>query len=214
MNKYEYKVAGCFNIDKKAIIQEFVEFVEGRMSFDEFRHNYETNQDYQKLLDDKKPNEKDIYRRNDTINQSLYYYKWSTTLGRLGFQHYIIKYLQYYNVLVRPTMIYQDEHNLRVSIQPSYVNIDDEAFLKAIITSAPEELTKSEQKKWLKEKIKSLFVYDVKPPRWIQDPEWPIVNGKPLVFKSQTREHKDDERVWYTFYDPTTGEETTISQFY
>jgi len=195
-------------------MQEFIEFVEGRMPFNEFRRNYETNKDYKKLLDDKKPNEKDTYRKNDTINQSLHYYKWSTTLGKLGVQHYITRYLQYYNVSVSPTAIYDDELQFMADIQPSYVNIEDEDFLNAIIASVPEELTKSQQKKWLKEKIKSLFVYDVKPPRWIQDPEWPIVNGKPLVFKSQTRERKDDERVWYTFYDPTTGEETTVSQFY
>ena len=48
----------------------------------------------------------------------------------------------------------------------------------------------------------------------IQSPEWPIVNGKPLVFRGQSKEKKYDERVFYYFYDPDTGEETVIEQMY
>ena len=200
-------------MDKNTIIQEFVDFVEGRMSFDEFHRNYETNHDYKKILDDKKPNEKDIYRKNDTINQSLHYHKWSTTLGKLGVHHYILRYLQYYNISVCPTTYYQEEHNFKLSIQPNYVNLNEE-FLNNVIASAPSELTLIGKKKWLKEKIKSIFQYDSKPPKWIQDSEWPIVDGKTLVFKSQTKENINDERVYYTFYSPETKEEKVIIQFY
>ncbi len=59
-----------------------------------------------------------------------------------------------------------------------------------------------------------MFKYDTKPPRWIQDPEWPIIDGKPLIFKSQTKEKLDDERVYYTFYNPETKEEQIVCQFY
>ena len=53
-------------------MQEFIEFVEGRMPFNEFRRNYETNKDYKKLLDDKKPNvSQDRYAHRDaTIDKS------------------------------------------------------------------------------------------------------------------------------------------------
>jgi hypothetical protein len=59
-----------------------------------------------------------------------------------------------------------------------------------------------------------MFKYDSKPPKWIQDPEWPIIDGKPFVFKSQTKDRKNDERVFYTFYNPETKEERVIIQFY
>ncbi len=39
-------------MNKEKIIQELIEFAEGRMSFKEFQQNYETNKDYYKLLDD------------------------------------------------------------------------------------------------------------------------------------------------------------------
>lgn len=207
-------------MDKKEIIKEFVDFVEGKMSFEEFQNNYEKNDDYKKILDDKKPNEMFTYQKGETINQSLQHYKnfplfkWSTALGKLTVQSYIKRYLQYYNVPFQPTNIYMDEHKFRLSIQPSYVHIEDEKFLNEIIQQAPKELSKSKQKKWIKDKIKELFKFDNKPPRWVQDPEWPIVNGKPLVFKGQTKEQKNDERVFYTFYNPETQEETKVMQFY
>jgi uncharacterized protein YwqG len=38
---------------------------------------------------------------------------------------------------------------------------------------------------WLKEKIKTDFRYLKKQPKWLQSPEWPIGNGKPMVFLGQ-----------------------------
>ena len=201
-------------MDKKVIIQEFVDFVEGRMSFEVFWNNYETNKGYKKLLDDKKPNENTVYGKNDTINKSMSFHKWETTFGKLNAHNYIVKYLQYYNIPCTPTVAYRENFKFRQDIQPSYISIEDEEYFNSIIASVPIGLTVVQQKKWLKEKIKSLFVYEKSPPRWIQDPEWPIVKGKPLVFKGQTKNDPDDERVWYTFYDPDTGEETTVVQFY
>ena len=62
--------------------------------------------------------------------------------------------------------------------------------------------------------LKKLFRYDKTYPRWVQDPEWPIVNGKPLVFSHQSKGKKGDERVYYYFYDPETQMETVIAQIY
>ncbi|NLB61286.1 MAG: hypothetical protein GX802_02500 [Clostridiales bacterium] len=201
-------------MDKQKIIAEFVEFVEGRMPFDEFEHNYKTNPDYFKVLEDKKPNKKFPYQKGKTINQCLRWFKWESTRGKVVVHDYIMRYLLSYKFSVIPTTYYIDELKFRAEIQPSYIEIEDEDFLNTIIATAPTELTKAQKKQWLKEKLKSLFKYDNKPPRWIQDPEWPIVNGEPLIFKSQTKERKDDERVFYTFYHPKTGEETIIEQAY
>jgi len=202
------------NMDKKTIIQEFVNFVEGRMSFEIFWQNYLTNKGYKKLLDDKKPNENTVYGKNDTINQSMSFHKWETAFGKLNAHNYIVRYLQYYNIACVPTTTYRENYKFRQAIQPSYISIEDEDYLNTIISTAPTDLSQTQQKKWLKERIKELFRYDKSPPRWIQDPEWPIINGKPLVFKGQTKDDPSDERVWYIFYDPDTLEETRIMQFY
>lgn len=201
-------------MDKNTIIKEFVDFVEGRMAFGTFQKNYETNPDYFKILDDDKPNEKFVYQKGKTLNQCLQIYKWSTVLGRLSVHSYIVRYLTYYNIPIKPTSHYLDERKFRIDVQPSYVSIDDEDFFNSIVALIPIELTTTQKKKWLKEKIKSLFKCDDKPPRWIQDPEWPIIDGKPLVFKRQTKELKNDERVYYTFYNTETGKETVVMQSY
>lgn len=46
------------------------------------------------------------------------------------------------------------------------------------------------------------------------NPQWPIINGKPLVFKEQCKERKESELDKFFFYDPETGEETTVEQYY
>jgi len=202
-------------MDKEKAIKEFVNFVEGRMSFEEFWRNYENNNDYKKLLDDKKPLEVNFARaKGRTVYQMLQIYNESTALDKLNVWHILKTYLQHYKIPCTPTMKYEEDVKFRQAIQPSYISIEDEEYFNSIIATAPTDLTPAQQKKWLKEKIKDLFRYDKSPPRWIQDPEWPIVGGKPLVFKSQTKNDPNDERIWYTFYDPETGEETTVMQFH
>lgn len=201
-------------MDKQKIINDFIDFVEGRMPFDEFEHNYKTNPDYFMILEDIMPGEKYRCMWKHTVNEHMRLYEWSTVTGKLVVHRSVTFFLEYYGVAIEPTQAYQENAQFLVDIQPNYVNIEDENFLNTIIAMAPTELTKAQKKKWLKEKIKSLFKYDNKLPRWIQDPEWPIVNGEPLTFKGQTKERKDDERVFYTFYQPETGEEMVVVQFY
>ena len=92
--------------------------------------------------------------------------------------------------------------------------IEDDEILNKYINEAPEGLKKTEKKKWIKNRVKQDFKYDKTPPRWVQDPEWPIVDGSPLVFKKQSKMTLEDERVFYTFYHPETKEETVVIQFY
>lgn len=201
-------------MNREKIIKELVEFVEGKMSFEEFKKNYEENPDYYKLLDDKNPGEQFRCLSNITVNENMKLLKWSTADGKLVVHRSIMFFLLYYNVEINPTQMYQERVEFLVNIQPSYVNIEDEEFLNNIINQAPKELTFKKQKIWIKNKIKEIFKFDMKPPKWVQDPEWPIVDGKPLVFKGQTKEKIDDERVYYTFYNPETKEEKVIIQFY
>lgn len=59
------------------------------------------------------------------------------------------------------------------------------------------------------------FVYDDYPPDWFQDPEWPLKNGKPMIFKGQSG-FTDDATVFeilYYFYDSDTLEEVIIEQY-
>ena len=201
-------------MDKNKIIKEFVDFVEGRMDFDTFWYNYQNNKNYYRLLDDKNPGEEARMLYRMTVNQCIAQANPNTISGKCIIHKCVRAYLRYYKVPFNSTEEYQKKLDYLYQIQPNYIEIDDEDFLNKIIEKAPKELKKGEKKKWIKNYIKEMFKYDVKPPRWIQFPEWPIINGKPLVFKSQTKERKDDERVYYTFYDPDTLEEKVIIQFY
>ena len=86
-------------------------------------------------------------------------------------------------------------------------------LLKPLIESIPKDLSKTKRVAMGKEKIRALFRYDKSYPRWIQGAEWPIVNGKPLVFSHQERIKGDDWHVLYYFYDPDTKEQTVVEQF-
>ncbi len=61
-----------------------------------------------------------------------------------------------------------------------------------------------------KEIVKTLFVYENKPPRWAQACEWPIENNKPMVFISQKNV---GEKVTYTFKD-SKSQIKEIVQYY
>jgi hypothetical protein len=57
-----------------------------------------------------------------------------------------------------------------------------------------------------------------KPPKWIQSPDWPTRNGKPLVFVGQLSvdapELFHDKGAAYVFYNPDTGGFETVAEFY
>ena len=82
-----------------------------------------------------------------------------------------------------------------------------------IINKAPENLNKSEKKKWIKEQIKKTFKYEKKKPIWVQGTEqWPRdKDGEFLIFRKQKEK---GEEVTYTFYNPKTKEEVEIVEFY
>lgn len=61
-----------------------------------------------------------------------------------------------------------------------------------------------------KEIVKTLFVYENKPPRWAQACEWPIENNKPMLFISQKNV---GEKVTYTFKD-SKSQIKEIVQYY
>ena len=48
-----------------------------------------------------------------------------------------------------------------------------------------------------------------KRPKWVQEPEWPFRNGKPLRFVSQRH---DGDLFSYIFEDPESGDQLTVTQ--
>lgn len=93
---------------------------------------------------------------------------------------------------------------------PSWVSVNDISFLQKLMASAPNGLTEPQKLEWGKLKVKELFKYIDKKPNWIQEPEWPIIDGQPLIFRRQETADEGFER--YYFYDERTGKEVIIEQ--
>lgn len=196
---------------KEELIKELIDFVEGKIDIKVFYENY-TKGKYNVLFD--VYFEQSIKFRKQTVNNFLKLFGIKTAEHRCAFFNGVKTYLYYEGYSYTPTNKYQKDLDYIIDIQPSYVSIEDDEILNKYINEAPEGLKKTEKKKWIKNRIKQDFKYDKSPPRWVQDPEWPIVDGVPLVFKKQSKMTLEDERVFYTFYHPETKEETIVIQFY
>ena len=97
---------------------------------------------------------------------------------------------------------------------PSYVggpDVDESMILETLYDEIPVNLSESKRGKLFKERVKELFpCADKKYPRWIQEPEWPMSNGKPMRFVSQNRK---GEIYYYIFEDIITKEQRVVEQF-
>lgn len=204
-------------MNQKEAIEIMKAFVSGQMSAEDFWEEYKKNEMIQTILNkdeqERNPNSLSWFTAQTLLAniKNIHSYKDSEGL------HWVIRRFFLENDLpVDIDNFYTDRYVFLIEIQPSWLDLDDEEFLiKEIVDKIPADIEKKSQKiKWCKDKIKEYFKYDKTPPRWIQSPEWPIANGRPLVFKRQSKEMKDDEQVDFYFYDPDTKQETVITQFY
>ena len=157
------------------------------------------------------------YNIYDYLTTQLAYSKgfWDCTYIRYVMWYNVNEWLKYHKIKCNPSLKYDQDYDYLLDIQPSWLDIvDDQGIFDKIIAQVPQDLSKAKRIQWGKEQLKKLFRYDKTYPRWIQAPEWPIVNGKPLVFSHQKKAGKDDVRTLYYFYDPDTKAETIITQMY
>lgn len=200
--------------------QLIVDYVEGRISAEEFQKQVLTNRFLQKILQKKMSTR---YGFLIKYKYCLYDYlckewdfvhrKWSSYTIQNMLQEVLSAYLDDNNIKYQLYSKYAEDYTFLLSIQPTWLDVDDDSIFKQIISDIPQDLSKSKRVKLGKEKVKSLFKYDKTYPRWIQNPEWPIVNGKPLVFSHQEKAKDGDIRTYYYFYDEDTKEQTIIEQF-
>jgi len=199
--------------DKEAI-QVMTDFVEGKMPIKDFKYRYDNDPLIKKNFG--------IYPNRPHKHEiGLDYIPYMDTLdiskrsGALNLHGFFKEFLEINKYRHTPTETYLERFTFLLKIQPDWIDITDEAFLEErIISKAPADLSEDRKIKWCKERIKELFKYDSKPPRWVQEAEWPVVDGKPLVFREQSKEKDGDERVCFHFYDPDTKRETVVIQMY
>lgn len=188
------------------------DFVEGKLTDIEFESHLES---LQSALEDNSLSWADTYVKTnpfDYIN-SL---KINSIVGRLNTQGVLKLFLERKGIPTKEYKKYSEDFGLTLDTQPKYINADTD-FIERIIIPANGK-SKSEIKKLMKERFKTLFQYHKRPPKWIQSPIWPIRNDRPLYFLGQL-EIKDcelfhDNGCIYIFIDTDSGAIETVRQFY
>jgi hypothetical protein len=198
---------------KQQLIYYMKDFVEGKMSVYDFWDVFKNNEEIRSLLilDSKKNRKFPTYYDPEYLLERVDINK---LRDRVEIFWTVKRYFKNNKISTNPCN--DDEKYLKFisSIQPNWLEIDEELLTK-IVNSAPKELTKKEKEEWCKANIKEMFAYTDKPPMWMQNPEWPIIDGKPLIFKYQSNDAKDHtvSKIDYYFYNPDNGEEVVIEQF-
>lgn len=203
----------------KKEFQPILDYVEGKLSADDFRKELSQNSflksafsKWQCKLTALKEYEYNFYSfliHDWRFNKS----DWSNVTTKYYLLWWLEKFLQDNNIDFTPIVQYEQDYDFLLNIQPSWLDINDNSIFQQIKDGIPNNLSKKQQIKLGKEKVKAMFKYDKTYPRWVQSPEWPIVNGKPLVFSHQKNAKNGDIRTYYYFYDKDTKENTVIEQF-
>ena len=197
-----------------------VDYVEGRVTASEFHQAFLFDKNLQKTLK-LRMNRKYEFLRDYNYNlydflANEYGYKssnWDTIARREGLQEILCAFLDNFGINYNIFTGYKEDFDFLLRIQPDWIGCEDDSIIKPIIDSIPAKLSKTNRIAIGKEKIKNLFRYDKTYPRWIQGAEWPIKDGKPLVFNHQEKVKGTDCYTKFYFYDPITQEQVVIEQF-
>ena len=135
--------------------------------------------------------------------------------GLLNSQGIIEDFLSKAGVEFSASARYSDAYSLILESLPSYLDPPVE-FILPLIPNDP-GMDKTKKKQLLKQRLEEAFICAAKPPNWIQSPDWPIINGKPLVFVGQLAldlpDMFHDSGMLYVFYSPDDGAFETVAQF-
>lgn len=92
----------------------------------------------------------------------------------------------------------------RYGIDPS-ASVETEAYFRQFIRLYDREANIVSFKLWLEEELPKHFRSLRESPRWLQEPEWPIIKGVPLFFAGQLDFlMSDDGIITRIFHDDTS----------
>ncbi|KPH12425.1 hypothetical protein [Chryseobacterium sp. ERMR1:04] len=198
-------------------IQILTQFIEGNLSPKEFEEQLFTNPILETFLSAAVINWKGTYLEGTTVFLYLAEQDYNSSTGILNAQGTIELFLKKAGIEANPSNKYAEEYNLISMLSPKYIDADSE-FIEKYILPSDKTLSKSEQKQLIKNRYSELFKFQSKPPKWIQNPQWPIKNDKPLFFLAQVDikdcEFFHDNGSIYLFLDTQTKTIETIQQFY
>ena len=106
-----------------------------------------------------------------------------------------------------------------MDILPNWLYGQKDNWFKDLISSLPSNITQKSFEKYCLKKVIEEFRYEKKPPNWLQNSEWPIVEGKPLLFIRQDGEpdcvinSKFNHKITYYFVNPASGISFEVEQY-
>ena len=186
-----------------------IQFVEKKMSVQDFLKHLNTNEQLKELLSERLTFDsyvgdnlylylidKDMHNLEDLIN----------SLGGLK------RFLKSKQIEFKENDEDMKLHTLILSSQPSWVQLPS-FYIQKLLEIAGERKG-VELKKFLKEEIKKRFKCMKGTPRWLQGANWIFIDEEPLLFVGQLdiTEMRHDTSRLYIFLDEKTGQYHTIEQ--
>ena len=194
-------------MDSMTIIKEYVE---GSLSPHNFQKELYYNKDIENILSE----ETQFPSYIKTVN--LFYALLEIDLlcpsGELDSKSMLALFLEKRNISFVYNNSASKKYNLFLKIQPNWLSLN-ESYFQLIMEKYKNEKGKNLEKA-LKLKIKKYFKFLKNRPKWLQSPEWPIINNKPLFFIGQIdiTEIRHDTSYLYIFWDVHTQKYTTLDQ--
>lgn len=197
-------------------LQIALDFVEGRITPQEFEQKLYSDPQLEALLKEESISWSDTYIKTNPFD-FLLWRRYDTLDGILDAQGAVELFLLRKEVPFQRTTVHTDFFDLLRDAQPTWLDIDTTYLQKQVLPEAGPRKGKA-LKEWLYDKIHDLFRFHSKPPKWIQNPAWPISENGPMFFLGQMKlkdcEIFHDEAAAYLFIDPASGETRTIIQVY
>lgn len=186
------------------------QFVEGEVELQEVLDSlYKSKEaeDFLKSLDPVSPYS-DLYFNNYDYLISL---SSSNNNDCIDAQDFLFKLLSSQGVLAEKSDMYIKLGRLLATAIPKQVN-PSVHWIKERLGECGER-SNSEIKDYIKKSIANDFKYIDKPPKWLQEPNWPIIDGRPGVFMGQKKNSsKHDVAFDYFFKSQLSLSEVVIVQ--
>lgn len=196
---------------KKEVINKMLDFVEGRMTVYEFWKLYMENSDFMQVVKRKEkyliPFE-DYYFEPKSINLNKLY-------SRVEIYWRITYFLKLNKISFNPVNLEEERLLFLKKICPDWVTISDYEWLEELLEIKDKSIKEMGTIKSLKERVETFFKYENRPPIWIQEAEWPIIDGSPAIFIKQSVNPNslkwEEDPIDYFFKD-REGKEIKVTQ--
>jgi hypothetical protein len=193
-----------------------LDFVEGRMSALDFEQKVYNDSTLESLLRDDSLHWHDTYIKTNPY-EYLINLNYHDPAGVLNAQGAVGSFLNKRRIPFESASVYSEFYNLLLGLQPKWVNVES-TYLKEHILPDAGDRNGKELKEWLKARLCELFRFHKRPPKWIQNPTWPINENGPMYFLGQFKvencELFHDTGAVYVFLDTKTGVTKTVIQLF